>query len=89
MTFDATPLPVGASITPDGFFQYTPPHDTIGCGGTAELGIEFLVTDTGGNQASEVVPVSVFDAPTGALYDQADAQLAWARTLAFFKAHLT
>ena len=30
-----------------------------------------------------------FDAPTGALYDQADAQLAWARTLAFFKAHLT
>lgn len=30
-----------------------------------------------------------FDNPTGARYDQADAQLAWARTLAFFKAHLT
>ena len=30
-----------------------------------------------------------FDNPTGARYDQADAQLAWARTLAFFKTHLT
>ncbi len=30
-----------------------------------------------------------FDNPTGARYDQANAQLAWARTLAFFKAHLT
>jgi carboxymethylenebutenolidase len=29
-----------------------------------------------------------FANPTGARYDQADAQLAWARTLAFFKTHL-
>jgi hypothetical protein len=72
LTFDATPLPVGASITPDGFFQYTPSHGTVGCGGTAQLDIEFLVTDTGGNQASEVVPVSVFDAPTGAAPQLAD-----------------
>jgi hypothetical protein len=75
LTFDATPLPVGASITPDGLFSYTPPMDASGCGGTAELSIEFLVSDTGGNQASEVVPVSVLDVPTGAaplLNDPAD-----------------
>jgi carboxymethylenebutenolidase len=29
-----------------------------------------------------------FANPTGARYDQADAQLAWARTLAFFETHL-
>jgi hypothetical protein len=72
LSFDATPLPVGASITPDGFFQYTPPSGTVGCGGSAELDIQFLVTDAGGNQASEVVPVSVFDTPTGAAPQLAD-----------------
>jgi carboxymethylenebutenolidase len=29
-----------------------------------------------------------FANPTGARYDQADAQLAWARTLAFYETHL-
>ncbi len=72
LTFDATPLPVGASITPAGLFSYTPPLDTVGCSGTAELSIQFLVTDTGGNQASEVVPISVFDVPTGAAPSLAD-----------------
>jgi hypothetical protein len=75
LSFDASPLPVGASITPDGLFSYTPPMDTAGCSGTTEHSIEFRVTDTGGNQASEVVPVSVFDVPTGAapqLVDPAD-----------------
>jgi hypothetical protein len=75
LSFGATPLPEGASIGSDGRFLYQPPFDTAGCGGTTELQIEFFVTDTGGNRASEFVPVTVLDQPTGAapvLDDPAD-----------------
>jgi len=66
LVFGATPLPVGASITPQGLFSWTPPANVAGCGGSKGVTIQFFVTDTGGQQASESVPISVFDAPTGA-----------------------
>jgi len=46
-----------------------------GCGGSKNLSVEFFVNDTGGNRASEIVPISVLDQPTGAtpvLLDPAD-----------------
>jgi hypothetical protein len=75
LTFGATPLPVGASITPQGWFSWTPPASVAGCGGAKDVTIQFFVTDTGGNQTSESVPISVLDQPTGAapvLADPAD-----------------
>ncbi len=75
LTFGATPLPVGASITPQGLFSYLPPSNVAGCGGSTDVTIQFSVTDSGGHQASESVPISVFDVPTSAsplLSDPAD-----------------
>jgi hypothetical protein len=75
LSFGATPLPLGASITPQGFFSYTPPANVAGCSGSKDVTIQFFVTDTGGHQASEVVPIGVSDVPTGAtpvLADPAD-----------------
>ena len=75
LSFGATPLPVGASITPQGLFTYLPPANVAGCGATQNVSIEFFVTDTGGNSASEIVPISVIDQPSGAtpvLLDPAD-----------------
>jgi hypothetical protein len=75
LNFGATPLPVGASITTQGLFSYLPPANVAGCGGAKDVSVEFFVTDTGGNRASEIVPISVLDQPTGAtpvLLDPAD-----------------
>jgi hypothetical protein len=75
LSFGATPLPVGASITTQGLFSYLPPANVAGCGGAKGVSVEFFVTDTGGNRASEIVPISVLDQPTGAvpvLLDPAD-----------------
>jgi hypothetical protein len=75
LVFGATPLPVGASITPQGLFTYVPPTNVAGCSGSKNVSVEFFVTDTGGNRASEIVPISVLDQPTGAtpvLLDPAD-----------------
>jgi hypothetical protein len=75
LSFGATPLPVGASITTQGLFSYLPPANVAGCGGTKNLNVEFFVTDTGGHRTSEIVPISVLDQPTGAtpvLLDPAD-----------------
>jgi hypothetical protein len=78
LSFGATPLPLGASITPQGLFSYTPPANVAGCGGSKDVAIQFFVTDTGGHQASELVPIGVLDQPTGAtpvLADPADRTL--------------
>jgi hypothetical protein len=75
LVFGATPLPVGASLTPQGVFSWTPPASVAGCGGSKDVTIQFFVTDEGGQQATEFVPISVLDAPTGAapvLADPAD-----------------
>jgi hypothetical protein len=66
LTFGATPLPQGASITAGGAFRYQPPFDTVGCGGTRDQQIQFFVTDESGNSASEMVPISVADRGNGA-----------------------
>ena len=75
LVFGATPLLPGAQISPDGRFVYAPPFSAAGCGGREIVPVEFFVSDTGGNRASESVPITVFDAPTGAspvLLDPAD-----------------
>ena len=69
------PLPIGASLTTGGFFQWTPDLDTVGCGGTSDHTLTFYARDPDGNQATEAVVISVHDAPTGsppAIDDPAD-----------------
>lgn len=66
LIFDATPLPPGASISPDGRFVYAAPQDAVGCGRLDAISISLIVTDSGGSQASETVPIQVSDRPTGA-----------------------
>jgi hypothetical protein len=65
LSFQASPLPPGATLSPDGRFDYVPPFDTVGCGGQLQMEIEFRVSDAGGNQVSEIVPITVADQPTG------------------------
>ncbi len=78
IVFGATPLLPGAQISPDGHFVYAPPFSAAGCGGSKVVTVEFFVSDSDGNRASESVPISVFDSPTGAwpvLLDPADRSL--------------
>lgn len=83
LTFRASPLLPGASIDPSGLFRYEPPLDTVGCSATEELLVELSVTD-GAYTASEIVPISVSDLPTGAtpaLSDPADRSVEPGRTV--------
>jgi hypothetical protein len=61
----ALPLPIGASLTTGGFFQWRPDLDAVGCGGTSDHSVTFYARDPDGNQATETVVISVLDAPTG------------------------
>ena len=72
LVFDATPLPPGASISPEGRFVYAAPLDAVGCGRLDAISITLLVTDSSGSQASENVPILVSDRPTGATPELAD-----------------
>ncbi len=64
--WSATPLPSGASLSASGWFAWQPGFDTVGCGGFADVPIEFSARDPHGNRASEVVVISVVDSPTRA-----------------------
>jgi Metallo-peptidase family M12/Putative Ig domain/IPT/TIG domain len=75
ISWSALPLPVGASLSANGLFRWTPPLDAVGCGGFLERPVTFYARDSHGNQASETVMISVLDAPTGAppaIVDPAD-----------------
>jgi hypothetical protein len=75
IVFGATPLVPGAQMSPDGRFVYAPPFDAAGCGGSKLVPVEFFASDSAGNRASEIVPITVIDLPTGAapvLLDPAD-----------------
>jgi hypothetical protein len=83
LSFDASPLPPGATLDGDGRFRWQPAFDTAGCSGTHEQWLEFRVSD-GGQVVSEIVPISVADVPTGAtpvLEDPADRSIEAGRTL--------
>jgi len=83
ITWSVLPLPVGATLSAGGLFQWTPPLDSVGCGGFEERNLTFRATDPDGNYASETVVISVLDTATGtppAIDDPAD------RTV--FSAHL-
>jgi hypothetical protein len=66
------PLPIGASLTTGGFFQWKPDLDAVGCGGTSDHTVTFYARDPDGNQATETVVISVLDAPTGSPPEIAD-----------------
>jgi hypothetical protein len=74
LTFSATPLPSGASLSASGLFRWTPPRTSAGCGGFADRTVTFTVRDPDGNRATEAVVISVLDAPSGAppVLDPAD-----------------
>jgi len=59
------PLPIGASLTTGGAFQWKPDLDAVGCGGFTDHTVTFYARDPDGNQATETVVISVLDAPTG------------------------
>jgi hypothetical protein len=59
------PLPIGASLTAGGAFQWRPDLDAVGCGGFSDHTVTFYARDPDGNQATETVVISVLDAPTG------------------------
>jgi hypothetical protein len=83
LTFRANPLLPGASIDATGLFRYEPPFDAVGCSTSQELLVELSVTD-GAYTASEIVPISVSDVPTGAtpvLSDPADRSVEPGRTV--------
>ena len=65
ITWSALPLPIGATMSPSGLFQWTPPLDSVGCGGFVDHSVTFYATDPDGNRASETVVISVLDTPTG------------------------
>jgi hypothetical protein len=66
ITWSALPLPIGATLSAGGLFQWTPPLDSVGCGGILEQNVTFYARDPQGNTASERVLISVLDTPTGA-----------------------
>jgi hypothetical protein len=66
LVYAASPLPPGASLSAGGAFQWRPALDSVGCGGFSDHAVTFSVTDPQGNRASEVVVISVLDAPSGA-----------------------
>ena len=75
ISWSALPLPIGASLSPGGLFQWKPPLDSVGCGSFEDHSVTFYATDSDGNQASETVVISVLDTPTGsppAIDDPAD-----------------
>jgi hypothetical protein len=77
LTYGATPLPPGASLSGDGLFRYTPVRAAAGCNATALANVQFTASD-GLASASETVPISVVDVNTGAaplLSDPADRTL--------------
>jgi hypothetical protein len=70
--WSALPLPIGATLSSGGRFQWRPALDTVGCGGFVDFPVTFHASDPDGNQASETVVISVLDAPTDAAPDFAD-----------------
>ena len=77
LTYGATPLPQGASLTTGGLFRYTPVRSAAGCNATSQVNVQFTASD-GQLSANESVPISVADANTSAapvLSDPADRTL--------------
>ncbi len=75
LSYSANPLPVGATLSADGLFRWTPSGNAAGCGGTRNYSVLFRVLDPSGSAASESVTISVTDVPTGSapvLVDPAD-----------------
>ena len=74
ITYGATPLPQGASLTLGGLFSFTPVRAAAGCGGSTLTTVQFTASD-GTLSANESVPISIADANTNAapvLTDPAD-----------------
>ncbi len=84
LSYGATPLPPGATLSIGGLFEYLPPRDTAGCSRYRDVSVRFSVTDAEGLQAGETVPISVTDVPLAAaplLADPADRSIRVGLTL--------
>ena len=66
IVWSAQPLPIGASLSASGRFQWRPALDTVGCGGQLDVPVTFYASDPDGDAANETVVISVLDTPTGA-----------------------
>jgi hypothetical protein len=65
ITYGATPLPTGASLTTGGLFRFTPVRSAAGCNATTQTNVQFTASD-GLASANETVPISIADANTNA-----------------------
>ena len=65
LTYGATPLPQGASLTTGGVFSWTPLRSVAGCNATTQVNVQVTASD-GALSANETVPISVVDANTNA-----------------------
>jgi hypothetical protein len=77
ITYGATPLPQGASLTTGGLFLWTPIRTAAGCNASTQTNVQFTASD-GALSANETVPISVADVNTNAaplLSDPADRTL--------------
>ncbi len=66
ITYAAAPLPAGATLTPEGLFEWMPERTAAGCNTSRDYYVQFRATDTGGLSANETVPISVSDVQTNA-----------------------
>jgi hypothetical protein len=84
VSWAALPLPIGASLTAGGLFQWDPELDAVGCGGFEDHSVTFYARDPDNNQDTETVVISVLDAATGAapvIADPADRSAPAGRVL--------
>jgi hypothetical protein len=85
ISYGATPLPVGASLSASGLFSWTPARSAAGCNASSLTTVQFTASD-GVLSANESVPISVDDANTNApplLTDPADRDVYVGRLVQF------
>jgi Metallo-peptidase family M12/Putative Ig domain len=85
ISYGATPLPVGASLSASGLFSWTPARSAAGCNASAQTTVQFTASD-GVLTASETVPIWVDDANTNAspqMTDPADRDVYVGRLVQF------
>jgi hypothetical protein len=85
LSYGATPLPVGASLSASGEFRWTPLRTTAACNGSTQTTVRFTASD-GSLSGSESVPIAVDDANTNAapqLADPADRSVYFGQLVEF------
>ena len=65
LSFELSPLPMGAQLTEQGMLTWRPDHDRVGCGGVESLPLAVEIRDPHGGHTSGELVLEVRDSPTG------------------------